>query len=413
MGIFSESKTDAAGELLLTPLLEDPARDLTAIQQMALITHPTYENTPCYSGFFTVNKTFNSNLFFIYAEADMDTENTPVIVYTSDFASPAFNGFLTENGPFLLGSDGMLTENTNSWHLKAHVIYFDLFVNYGFSYSTTTINKQADAAVDLYSALDQFLNMFPDLRKRDIFIHGHGPAIKYAIYLANLIHDNNKKSVKSKIKLNGLMVGNGFFDAISQAKYADNYYQLGLIDNIQSKEITQAEIQIQYQVYKGNFGGSLTTILAGIFGKLISYTGFTYPGSTSSFNSKLFNYVKGAEIPENDMSLNNMIDDPNSEWRMWMNVGDVPLIGRSFIRIIGMNDCMDPAVLNLASLLGNGYRVLFYNGQFNLYIPYTGVVNALKRLMLYTRDWITYYFSSERKVYSVNGKVAGYSKTGE
>lgn len=66
--------------LYITPLLESgkPVKD---IQKMASISHEDLNNFPGYSGFFTVNKTFNSNMFFWYFPAQIDAANAPVVLW--------------------------------------------------------------------------------------------------------------------------------------------------------------------------------------------------------------------------------------------------------------------------------------------------------------------------------------------
>lgn len=54
--------------LYLTELLDDPNRNLTSIQEQAFVKHEELQDLISYSGYFTVNKEFNSNMFFWYFE---------------------------------------------------------------------------------------------------------------------------------------------------------------------------------------------------------------------------------------------------------------------------------------------------------------------------------------------------------
>lgn len=54
--------------LFITELLEDPDRNLSDIQERAFVKHAELKDFRSYSGYFTVNKSFNSNLFFWYFE---------------------------------------------------------------------------------------------------------------------------------------------------------------------------------------------------------------------------------------------------------------------------------------------------------------------------------------------------------
>lgn len=67
--------------LFITPLLE-AGKNVKEIQQMALVDGvDEIKNFKGYSGFFTVNKTYNSNLFFWYFPAQNDPENAPVLLW--------------------------------------------------------------------------------------------------------------------------------------------------------------------------------------------------------------------------------------------------------------------------------------------------------------------------------------------
>lgn len=67
--------------LFITPLLES-GKDVKEIQKMASTDGvDDLKSFPGYSGFFTVNMTFNSNLFFWYFPAQNDPENAPLLLW--------------------------------------------------------------------------------------------------------------------------------------------------------------------------------------------------------------------------------------------------------------------------------------------------------------------------------------------
>lgn len=67
--------------LFITPLLES-GKNVKEIQRMALVDGvDELKSFPGYSGFFTVNKTYNSNLFFWYFPAQVDAANAPVLLW--------------------------------------------------------------------------------------------------------------------------------------------------------------------------------------------------------------------------------------------------------------------------------------------------------------------------------------------
>lgn len=66
--------------LYITPHLK-AGEDVTKIQKMALVTLDELKEFPGYSGFITVNETFNSNMFFWFFPAQVDPANAPVVLW--------------------------------------------------------------------------------------------------------------------------------------------------------------------------------------------------------------------------------------------------------------------------------------------------------------------------------------------
>jgi vitellogenic carboxypeptidase-like protein len=74
------SEVDGDDVLYITPLLES-GKKVEDIQKMAAVTLDELKPYPSYSGFFTVNKTYNSNMFFWYFPAQNDAANAPVLLW--------------------------------------------------------------------------------------------------------------------------------------------------------------------------------------------------------------------------------------------------------------------------------------------------------------------------------------------
>lgn len=70
---------DAGEPLFLTPLIESNRID--EARKAAAVNPELFLNVQSYSGFFTVDKAFNSNLFFWFFPAEEDYENAPVLLW--------------------------------------------------------------------------------------------------------------------------------------------------------------------------------------------------------------------------------------------------------------------------------------------------------------------------------------------
>ena len=69
--------------------------------------------------------------------------------------------------------------------------------------------------------------------------------------------------------------------------------------------------------------------------------------------------------------------------------------------------CFVFLLFNPPKLLESGYRMLLYNGQMDLVFPYVATENFVNTL-----HWVhaKEYYASPRKVWRVDGNVAGYVK---
>jgi len=124
-------------------------------------------NTTGYSGYFTVNETTGSNMFFWYFPAqNPNVANPPLLMWLQGGpgASSMF-GLFNENGPFTVAADGeTLVANPYTWNVNFSMLYVDNPVGAGFSFTTSDegfVQNQDDVANDLYSLLTQFFQVFP------------------------------------------------------------------------------------------------------------------------------------------------------------------------------------------------------------------------------------------------------------
>ena len=154
-----------------------------------------------YSGFITVNQTTNSNLFFWFFPAENGNKSAPLILWLQGGpGSSSMFGLLKENGPFIADVDKnghpFVRSNPFSWSAEHNVLYIDNPVGTGFSFAQTADayhSRLEDSTEDLYRFLQQFYQMFPELRQNQFFPFGESYAGKYVPSLAYKIHQENRK----------------------------------------------------------------------------------------------------------------------------------------------------------------------------------------------------------------------------
>lgn len=382
--------------LFITPFLENKTSVLR-IQKMAFVNHPELSAFPSYSGFFTVNKTTESNMFFWYFPAAVKSGSAPVVLWLQGGpgASSLF-GLLKENGPFDVTKLNKAKARKYSWHTTHNVIYIDNPVGAGFSFVNKNegyARNEVDVGTDLYSAMQQFFTLFPKLRRNDFFITGESYAGKYVPALAYTIHNhfNGAQPPAQKINLKGLAIGNGFVDPYHQLKYGNYLFSLGLIDAKTRDWFFKIEMNARECIKKTNFGCALKA-----FDSLMD----KYEELSGGLS--YYNYlVQSAD--DSDVPLKKFLK--RRDIRKAIHVGDLPfdeinMKVYDFLRY----DMMDTMAPVLSELLSH-YRVCIYNGQLDIIVGYPLTVNFLSNLSF---THAKQYKNATRHVWKVGKDVAGY-----
>lgn len=222
--------TDDPGlPLILTPLIEQ--NKIKEAQTASEVYFNGFKNIKSYSGYFTVNKPYDSNLFFWFFPSLSDQKNDPIILWLQGGpGATSLIGLFGENGPFTVKNKKGLKLRKYAWTNTHSVIYIDNPVGTGYSFTNGGYaQNETQVGTDLYNALLQFFTLFPDLQKNDFFVAGESYAGKYVPAIAYTISKNNP-AAKLKINLKGISIGNGLSDPEHQLKYSDYLYQIGLID---------------------------------------------------------------------------------------------------------------------------------------------------------------------------------------
>ena len=157
---------------------------------------------------------------YIYHLADSDPEHKPLVLWLNGGPGcSSLDGWAAEHGPMTIktGSDEF-TENVYSWNKVANMIYLESPGGVGFSYIDSMVESEIAVddeitARDNLNALIDFFNKFSELRDYDFYIAGESYGGIYVPTLARLILKYNENvSASKKIKLKGILVGNGVAD---------------------------------------------------------------------------------------------------------------------------------------------------------------------------------------------------------
>ncbi|KAJ9584275.1 hypothetical protein L9F63_021397, partial [Diploptera punctata] len=116
---------DPGDPLFLTPYIE--AGKIKEAQQLSKVGPlKGAANIKSYSGYLTVDKTYNSNLFFWYFPIEREYADAPVVLWLQGGpGATSLYGLFTENGPFSINKKFYLVPREYSWTKTHHVIYID------------------------------------------------------------------------------------------------------------------------------------------------------------------------------------------------------------------------------------------------------------------------------------------------
>ncbi|XP_014212799.1 venom serine carboxypeptidase [Copidosoma floridanum] len=394
---------DVGNPLFLTPIIE--SGDINKARELASVQHKAMKDVSSYAGYFTVNKEYNSNLFFWFFPAQKNPKTAPVVAWFQGGpgASSLF-GLFVENGPFRVTKNLTLQARKYSWNANHNVLYIDNPVGTGFSFTDNDLGyarNETCVGRDVHTALVQFFNLFPELQQNEFYVTGESYAGKYVPAISHAIKDYNIKA-KVKINLKGLAIGNGFTDPLNQLIYSDYLYQVGLLDANGRDEFRKYENKGREFIRQGKYMEAFT-----VFDRMID--------GDMSGEPSLFKNLTGFDFYFNYLHTK---DSNSSNWfaefvqkpeiRKAIHVGNCSygLESKKVMEYL-REDIPRSAAFFVSDLLQH-FKILIYNGQLDIIVAYPLTENYLQNL-----EWpgAQEYKKAPRKQWWVEDQLAGYSKT--
>ncbi|XP_076765248.1 venom serine carboxypeptidase [Xylocopa sonorina] len=394
---------DAGLPLFLTPLIESGKID--EARNKALVQHKEMYEISSYAGYLTVNKQYNSNMFFWFFPAVNSPGTAPVVLWLQGGpGATSLFGLFMENGPFIVTSNKTLAMRKYSWNYSHNLLYIDNPVGTGFSFTDDDKGyavNETDVGRDVHTALVQFFKLFPELGSNDFFVTGESYGGKYVPAVSHAIKDYNIKAT-TKINLKGLAIGNGLTDPENQLLYGDYLYQLGLLDangrelfhkyeDTGRKLIKEGKYIDAFNLFDELLDSDLTSSPS-LFKNL---TGFDY----------YFNYLETQDTNESDYMV---------EWLQRADIRKAIHVGNCTFHVEAKEveehlkaDIMQSLAILIADLTQH-YRVLLYNGQLDIIVAYPLTENYMQKLKWAGAEK---YKTAKRRKWYVGNELAGYAKT--
>ncbi|KAF8271692.1 Alpha/Beta hydrolase protein [Lactarius quietus] len=167
---------------------------------------------PSWAGLLPISPAANESkkLFFWFFPPGPQGSSDDIILWLNGGPGcSSLYGLLKENGPFQWGTgDAYPTQNEQSWTNLSSVIYVDQPVGTGFSQGMPNAKNENDVAAQLVGFLQQFLEVFAELKGKKFYIAGESYAALFVSYTANFIFENTTRSTLD-LDLQGVWINDG------------------------------------------------------------------------------------------------------------------------------------------------------------------------------------------------------------
>ncbi|KAI8515364.1 hypothetical protein Bbelb_061770 [Branchiostoma belcheri] len=390
---------DYGDPLFLTPYLEQGMADKARMLSEVNLPGTTVNS---FSGYLTVEKTYNSNLFFWFFPALSDPENAPVLLWLQGGpGGSSLFGLFEEMGPFYITKDAQLMMRKTTWVSEYSMLFIDNPVGTGFSFTDSDAGyarNQTNIADNLYNALLQFFQIYPGYQKNDFYATGESYAGKYVPALSYKIHMENP-TAKLKINFKGMAIGDGLCDplTVTICEVPEFLYHIGLADELQRLRIGAFVDVLGAQIVEEDFLGAFKTYDSMLIGNMSYF--FNITGS-HDYN----NYVRTEEPALRGYYVDYLA---RPEVRRAIHVGNLTFHDGSEVEEHLLEDFLQSVKPWVAAILEN-YKVLMYNGQLDIV-----VAPPLTENFLWSLPWsgLQQYQKTDRTVWKVNPsdtEVAGF-----
>jgi len=394
------SVEDVGEPLYLTPYVEsgnlETGRELAKVDS-SLLQGSHNQSLESYSGLFTVDPDNNGNMFFWFFPAMKNSETAPVVIWLQGGpGGSSLFGLLKLHGPILTGTDENgnfgVNDNPYSWHREHNMLYIDNPVGAGFSYSDKLPRSQDDVSQNLYNLLQQWFTLFPMYQENEFYPFGESYAGKFVPSIAKKIHDENQDPSNIRINLVGMGIGDGWMSPYHNARYGNFLYQVGLIDENDLQTCLDMEEETQALIEKEEWESAW----------------HSWNNEFSYFLNKMdYSYVYEITQSKIDPNEDDYMTFCNLESsRKALHVGNLEYPNSGNVYYSMIDDFMRTSQHDIEFLLEH-YKVLIYDGNFDIICNHSGVLELLNDL-----QWSgsSTYRHAQRSIYKYGKDLVGYLK---
>uniref|UniRef100_A0A2A4JP90 Carboxypeptidase n=1 Tax=Heliothis virescens TaxID=7102 RepID=A0A2A4JP90_HELVI len=355
------------GPLILTPYIENGETEKA--KALSAVDPSLFAGVNSHAAYITVNRTANWHLFFWHFPAEgLPLEETPLVIWLQGGpGGSSMFGMFEEIGPLQVVNNGETVERMPiTWGSNYSLLFIDNPVGAGFSFTEGDeyVTNEDQVGECLLDFIQQFLQVFPELRKAPLFITGESYAGKYIPAFGHYIQNNKDETMP--INLKGVAIGDGWTDPLTLLHYAEFGEQVGLLSPEQAEDIHQMEEQAKQYWKEGKYDEykRLAPQVFTVFSNYAPVGAYNYlpKGLKSNKNHLYISFLNKPEV-QSALHVKKMQFRSYSQ-KVYDNLA---------------NDIYDSVVHWLEELLED-YGVMCYNGQVDVIVAYALSVHTHRSL---------------------------------
>ncbi len=360
-----------------------------------------------------------NKLFYWLWEAQSSAKEAPLLVWLNGGPGcSSMAGMFLENGPIRVSKikkgnkkkshHGQFEVNINpsSWNRVANMLYIDQPVGTGLSYTDEGLfpNSLHEVSEQLWGFMQNFLRVHSEFVGRDIFLCGESYAGSYIPNFAKFCLEASLKSGDNALSIKGTAIGGPYTDPYWQYSVAEYAFSAGLISEWQLQRLQEyeklchADLNAEnyssptcnYQLDKVVFEAGNPCVYDIRLNSCPDSGPDKFPPNTETYTEYLNNDIVRDKI--NALGLTNIFEE----------CANTPF--KHLYKVLGKSQAESVKIL-----LENDIHVLLFSGQFDLICNHIMIEKWLNRL-----EWsgAKDFRTTQRALWKVHGKVAGYINSG-
>ncbi|CAK9141375.1 unnamed protein product [Ilex paraguariensis] len=376
------------------------------------------------TGYVSVGEKDDLQLFYYFIESESNPVKDPLVLWiTGGPGCSSFSGLVYEIGPLAYnvpafnGSLPTFLLNPYSWTKVANIIFLDIPVGTGFSYSTTLegyYSSHTKTVKDSYSFLRKWLLDHPNFSKHNLYIGGDSYSGLLVPMIVSEISNGNDEGNVPRMSLRGYVLGNPVTDTHNDVNTRIPYaHRMGLISD-EYYEGAKSSCQGEYVDPDPNNAQCIyyLRLIEECTGKL-NEPQILEPKCGSPWGHRFFEDISSDVLflssQQEEMwcrKYENILsyvwaNDPTVQQALHIRNG-TKTEWRRCNKTLAFDEDVTSVVEYHQFLSRKGYQALVYSGDHDMVIPYIGTLEWIKSLNLTVNDnWRPWF---------VNGQVAGFTE---